>query len=486
MKQKKVLRNWWRKIGNHRQYIFILPLLLFFAIATYFIVTTSFSVRYWADDFCIATVQSKYGLWEAQKFWWDTWSGRYSYNFMLHVFVSSGEWIVRIIPSLIYSGLVLSILPVFLIIFNHNKYKLLKSILLANFLIIVILINAPNIVQSFYWQTGALAYSMPFIFFNLFLTSIFLVGKNLHEKGWKNNIISFSFLLTFIGSGFVETFAVAQTVFIVLMIIGSYIIKFSGRTQIRKALFAGLLGSVVGMVVMTASPGVRVRQTTITQAESLIFILKSTFLGSKWYLQRFLSIKTSIYSLVALFSLIYYNVSKYYKRVGKKIKIKIKDLFVATVFSVFLVIITTISVFGVSYYAMAYLPPERALFIVVYFIFIAFVVFSTSVSLLVNVLLKSKQTILNNINIFLYLISMTLLFHSFYSHWGILRYRMEDYARHWDIQEQEIYRQKNNDSDVVIEYVRPVGDIDGFVENKGWVSACAAVYYQVDEIRVVE
>ena len=64
---------------------------------------------------------------------------------------------------------------------------------------------------------------------------------------------------------------------------------------------------------------------------------------------------------------------------------------------------------------------------------------------------------------------------------------MEDYAYHWDIQEQEIYRQKNDgSSSIVIEYIRPVGDIDGFIENKRWVSACAAEYYQVDEIRVVE
>jgi hypothetical protein len=486
MKQQKALKNRWHEISDIKQYVYILPLLLFFVVATYFIVTTSFNIRYWADDFCAATVQNIYGLWEAQKFWWNTWSGRYSYNFMLHVFSSIGESVIRVIPSIIYSGLILGILPIFLNIFKHHKYKIQKSVLLASFLILVIFINAPNIVQSFYWQTGALVYSIPFIFFNLFLTFVYMAGKSLRKNTKGFNNILFPFLLTLVGGGFVETFAVAQTVFIFIMIIGSYLIKFPRRTEIRKVLFAGLLGSVASLMIMTMSPGIRVRQATFSQRESLMFILKSTFLGSKWYLQRFLSIKTSIYSLVVLFSLIYYMVSEFYKSTGEKIKIKTKSLFFTTVLSVFSATFTTISVFGVSYYAMSYLPPERALFIVVYFIFIAFVVFSISVSLLINVLLKNKQIILGRLNVFIYLTSITLLFHTFYSHWYILRYRMEDYAYQWDIQEQEIYRQKNDGNDIVIEYVRPVGDIDGFIENEGWVSGCAASYYQVDEIRVVE
>lgn len=405
---------------------------------------------------------------------------------MLHIFVSFGEWIIKIIPSLIYSGLILSILPIFLIILNNSKHRFQKSLLLASFLIVVILINAPNIVQSFYWQTGALAYSMPFIFFNLFLTSTFLIGKNVFSKKGEYGALLFSFIMTIIGSGFVETFAVAQTMFIVLMIVGSYLIKFSGNIRIKKALFVGLLGSLVGIAIMILSPGIRARQTTIVQTGSLIFILKSTLLGSKWYLQRFLSIKTSIYSVVALFSLIFFIVSNYYKKVGNKIKFKTKNLYVMAATSIISAIITTTSVFAVSYYVMSYLPPERALFIVVYFIFIAFVIFSVNISLIISVLFKNRLVVLSKLNILLYLTSMALLFHSFYSHWHVLRYRMEDYARRWDIQEQKIYSQKNDNNDIVIKYVRPVGDIDGFIENEGWVSTCAAVYYQVDKIRVVE
>ena len=69
------------------------------------------------------------------------------------------------------------------------------------------------------------------------------------------------------------------------------------------------------------------------------------------------------------------GIIKYIKIQKIKIKIKLKSLFVITVLSVITTVSTTISVFTVSYYAMSYLPPERALFIVVYFIFISFGLF---------------------------------------------------------------------------------------------------------------
>jgi hypothetical protein len=61
---------------------------------------------------------------------------------------------------------------------------------------------------------------------------------------------------------------------------------------------------------------------------------------------------------------------------------------------------------------------------------------------------------------------------------------MQDYASAWDFQEGLIYKQKENGEDVEIKYLKPVGDIDGFVENEGWVSSCAASYYGVDKINI--
>jgi hypothetical protein len=447
----------------------------------------SSSIRYWADDFCIAVVHRKYGILEAQKFWWNAWSGRYSYNFMLHVFNSFGEQIIKILPLLIYSGLLLSILPICLNVFNRSRYKFQKSILLASFLILLILINAPNIIQSFYWQTGSIIYSIPFVFLNLFLSLVYLATKDTTKKLERFKTILLPFLLVFIGGGFVETFAIAQLMLIALMIICGFIIKFLNGARVRKVLFAGLLGSVLSLIIMSVSPGAAARRGTFSQGKDIVFILRSTLLGAKWYLLRFITIRTSIYSLIALFSLIYYLVSRYFRRIKGKIEIKIKDLIIIDGFSILLAIFSTLSVFAVSYYAMSYLPPERALFVVVYFIFVAFILFSISISLIINIVFENKQKMLGIISIFLYLISIVFLFRTFYSHWDTLRGRMEDYAYHWDIQEKEIYKQKGEGSkNIIIKYVQPAGDIDGFIENEGWVSACAAEYYQVDEIRVVE
>src|SRR3990172_3572263 len=128
---------------------FKFPIILIFVfIGSYFIVTSSFFTRMLADDFCVATVNKNFGFWGAQKFWWDTWSGRYSFNFIIHLASSFGTWVVKIIPILLYLGLIFSILPAFLISFKNRINAFLESVLISAFLILVIFINAPNIIQS--------------------------------------------------------------------------------------------------------------------------------------------------------------------------------------------------------------------------------------------------------------------------------------------------------------------------------------------------
>jgi hypothetical protein len=293
------------------------------------------------------------------------------------------------------------------------------------------------------------------------------------------------FMLTVIGGGFAETFSIPQTIIIALLLIGSFAINFRQSLQVRKTLFWGLIGSIASILIMLLSPGLHSRQGTVVQADSLVFVIKSTLLGTKWFLQRIITIKTSIFSFAVLFSVVFHYVSEYIKRNRKKINVRPKDLAVSSVLSILAGILVTASVFGVSYYATSYLPRERTLFIVIYFIFFSFVVFSISISALFNILLSKKiLASIYKFNLFVFFVFIILLFKSFYSHWGIIKFRMQDYASAWDFQEGLIYKQKENGEDVEIKYLKPVGDIDGFVENEGWVSSCAASYYGVDKINI--
>ena len=155
--------------------------------------------------------------------------------------------------------------------------------------------------------------------------------------------------------------------------------------------------------------------------------------------------------------------------------------------AIFTVVLVTITVFGVSYYATSYLPRERVLFTAIYFIFITFTAFSISISFLVNNLISKKSlSLMKTLSIVIFLIFVVLLLKSFYSHWSVIKNRMKDYAKAWDVQEALIYEQKENGEEIIIAYQKPVGDIDGFIENIGWVSLCAAGYYEVEKITVLE
>lgn len=166
-----------------KRFLIYFTYLVFISICLYFIITTSFYVRYWVDDFCSAVFLRNNGFIGAQIGWWKSWTGRYSAVFFTDLFESMGPWVVRILPLVLFSLLVLT-----------SRVIFFKSIIFSVVFILLVLINAPNIIQSFYWQTGSLNYTIPFVFLNAFL-SLLILREN------KRRFL-LGFILLFIASGF--------------------------------------------------------------------------------------------------------------------------------------------------------------------------------------------------------------------------------------------------------------------------------------------
>jgi len=469
IKKLKILS---KLVLSNQRYFFITTLLTLFVVTSFYIVTTSHYVRYYADDFCSATILKRYGYWGTQKFWWLTWSGRYSSNLLIHFFELFGQGIVRIIPVLITILLTLSILP-FLVSTLFRKMGVLAAVLFAYFWVVVVLINAPNIVQSLYWQSGLINYTIPFILLNLFFSLLALKQSN-DLKLSKISLFTSSLILFFAG-GFSESYAIAQTVLIIAMLLGVRVVNKSNN-NLTKMLLAGLLGSTLSLLVMYFSPGTSARATTVAQASSIYFVIKSTILSSKWYLLRMFSIKSIQYSFLVSFVLIFYLVVKNYLN-ESRMKLKVRELNLIIILAFLNIIFSTASVFALGYYSMSYHPPERALFVVIYMVYISFLVISFCISaIFIKLFSKTaieKISIIFNLSyfvIFIILLSQTV------SHWRKIKTHIKNYAVAWDIQERKIIESSMN-KDVNINYIKPPGDLDGFLENKGWVTSCASSYY---------
>ena len=457
-------------IGNFKptnRLLILMPLLALFAVTLYFILTTSSSVRYWADDFCSATTLRNYGYLKAQIFWWKSWTGRYSYIAALDFFELLGPWAVRIIPLVLLVLLTLSILPV-----------LFFDVVLSFLFIILTLINAPNIIQSFYWQTGSLNYAIPFVFLNLFLSLVVLAKRRIP--------LFVPSILLFIAGGFSESYAMAQLVLVIFVLLMIITLDVPAKSQRIKVVIAGIIGAALSLFVMYLSPGNLARGTTVTPPESLAYVVSSTIYGTKWYLQRLLFIKPFLYSLVVGASVIFFFVSRNWK-LFKKVTLSVRRMVLAMLLAVLAAVFATAAVIGSGYYSMAITPPERTMFIVVYIIFLCFFIFCFIVSVLVKRVLstKSERWFRWLVTLFFLLASM-LLIKSTLFHWQEIESQLKNYAKDWDVQEKVLINAKSQSSPVSIKNVKPVGELDGFTENKGWVTSCLSGYYQVENIKIEE
>ena len=457
-------------IGNFKptnRLFIVMPLLALFAVTLYFIVITSSSVRYWADDFCSATTLRNHGYWGAQILWWKSWTGRYSYIAALDFFELLGPWAVRIIPLLLLVLLTLSILPV-----------LFFDAVLSYLFIILTLINAPNIIQSFYWQTGSLNYVIPFVFLNLFLSLVVWAKRKIP--------LLVASLLLFIAGGFSESYALAQLVLVTFVLLMIITLDVPAKSQRIKVVAAGIFGALLSLFVMYLSPGNLARSTTVTHPESLAYVVSSTIYGTKWYLERLLLIKPFLYSLIIGASVIFFFVSRNWK-LFKKVTLSVRRMVLTMLLAVLAAVVATAAVIGSGYYSMAITPPERTMFIVVYIVFICFFIFCFIASVLVKRLLSKKtERWLRLLVTLFFLLASIFLIESTFFHWQEVESQLKNYAKDWDVQEKVLIKAKSGSSPVSIKNIKPVGELDGFTDNKGWVTSCVSGYYQVKNIKIEE
>ena len=150
-------------------------------------------------------------------------------------------------------------------------------------------------------------------------------------------------------------------------------------------------------------------------------------------------------------------------------------------------ILSSAAVIFSGYYAMSITPPERTMFIVIYSIFVSFFVFcfSGSILLLKNLTVKRTEWLIWVATV-LGILASFLLIKSTITHWTGIRGQLADYARQWDQEEKVLMAVSRENEIATIKNIKPVGELDGFVENKGWVTSCVSGYYQIKNIKIEE
>jgi len=454
-----------------------LLLILFVLFFTYYIFSTSLYVRFWADDFCTAAVQAQHGFLKSQIFWWTTWSGRYSYNFFLQLFMIFGEDVTKYVPFIVYSLLVVSLWPLAHILVG-GKDKLF-ALLFTSLFIILVLIITPNIIQSFYWYGGTLIYTMPFVFLNLFLSLVAWNKTGIYKTN-RTLVLIIAFILLLIAGGFNESFTMSV---LIILFFGVFVLTFLSNRKslknIRNIVAAGICGLIASFFIMYSSPGVAARSVTVRRPDSLMWVLSSSAQDAGAYLSNLINARFFIYNIGLIFSVAYLFHNQ------KKLKLKFSHAASLFLIVVVATLFSTASIYFVSYYAMSYHPPERAFITSVYIMVFCLVITAILSAIYAGTILSKRKAGLVSVVAFLiFFASMGLLARDTWRRWKFLKNDLRTYADAWDIQRESIGAQAKQGERIVIDYIPPVGRIDGFKDNKGWVTGCAADYFGVEEFVV--
>ena len=227
-----------------------------------------FFSRYIADDFCTAGTLRRLGFWESQSDWYLNWSGRYSFTFVATGLNLLGPGIT---PWLPLAALVAWLgAGVYLFrAWNPDGDRAASwgvPLALSALVLFFIVEGAPNLYQSLYWQTGILTYTVPLVLGTIYLG--WLLQRGGEEAGNRPATLTLAAaaVFAFALGGFSETFVGLQTAAMVLWLAG--IAALPGRSRRRGALrlcAAGLLGSLLSLLVVAVAPGNAVRQSALPE-----------------------------------------------------------------------------------------------------------------------------------------------------------------------------------------------------------------------------
>ncbi|MFD2933548.1 DUF6056 family protein [Spirosoma flavum] len=116
-----------------------------------------------ADDYCFADTAVRYGFWQAQKFYYDGWTGRYFSNMLVHGSPLVWGWYdgYRFIPALMATALAGSI---YALASEFLRGESLKSRLVATgVLFFLVVIALQSTVEAFFWTAAIATYTVPTI-----------------------------------------------------------------------------------------------------------------------------------------------------------------------------------------------------------------------------------------------------------------------------------------------------------------------------------
>ncbi len=217
-----------------------LALALFAALAVY--AWRGTYTRYLTDDYCSAARLHNLGFASAMRWHWTEWSGRYSYYAIKAIPESIGPVTARAIPALL--------IALFCACAVWSMRRVTRELaLLCGIAIVFASIDATSEVLSPFgsllWETGAMTYMLPLIFYTLWL-GLFFAPRSLVAR------CVLSAVVMLIAGGLSETSLAAQLGLTAGVLFLAIVKRMPDALKIAAASF---VASVIATLIAWSAPG---------------------------------------------------------------------------------------------------------------------------------------------------------------------------------------------------------------------------------------
>lgn len=335
--------------------VLVLPLALYARIG--------FHTRYMADDFWTAGYLRTLGFWEAQRYWYVSWSGRFSFTFLVSLVESMGVSAITWLPLFAIVIWFMGLYWFFGELFKLARlpFHVVFRLVAAALTLYVTLRSLEYWHQVILWQTGILTYILPLIAFSYWM-AWFLHRLNRTETLSASVSQIFLTVIWFWFFGGLSETSLAMVMTLLTLAILSFRLFNSAsqyRHQAQFLLGAALVGSFLALIFMGIAPGNAVRAREMERA-GLWDLLSGSFNIARYYIQRwvFNHIRPAAFAFVVPAIAAFFLHPPLSIRADRKIELR-------TVFFVLLLPLMALAIywscFVPAYFVMSSGPPHRAM-----------------------------------------------------------------------------------------------------------------------------
>jgi preprotein translocase subunit SecG len=336
-----------RKIINKIRQLSFISILGILAILPFLII--SIYVHPTTDDYIYHYIGKEFGLWDAQIYWYNNWSSRFTASFIMSIesIISGSYLIYKLISVLLILSLCFVSYHLSSILFPKLTTKAIIE--LTSFFIIIFLFQLPSVNDGFYWMPGSMNYMLGNVLTFLFMS---FIVKLIYKKNNKHLIISTLLLFLIYGTNEISMI-ILNVILIIILFYRYYIVK-----RINRSVSILVMVSLLLTIFVLMSPGNAIRASKISNNHMFFDSVWESILLTKTYV--------GIWLAFILLMSIYFFASFKKDRVHEWRLFNVNPLLILG--SVFFV--TAISFFP-AYWSNGAIGPPKRLINATYFFFLS-------------------------------------------------------------------------------------------------------------------